>query len=178
MFQTKKLSTVITNLWWCKYNYRKNDRLLKKQSNWCSVWKKPKALCEKISLIKKVINSKKSHATTIQEYRKVIRIVKKEVKKAKWIQLDEKIQKLEDDFRKNYSHNLFKSVGELEGNPRKSLMVIKTKMQIKGLKQMKFLKFGKRTLNSMLIRNFLMMKVSYNLSLRQCLPLKNQQRNW
>ena len=140
--------------------------------------KKTKALCEKRSLIKKVINSKKSHATTIQEYRKVIRIVKKEVKKAKWIQLDEKIQKLEDDFRKNYSHNLFKSVGELEGNPRKSLMVIKTKMQIKGLKQMKFLKFGKRTLNSMLIRNFLMMKVSYNLSLRQCLPLKNQQRNW
>ena len=87
------------------------------------------------------------------------------------------MQKLEDDFRKNYSHNLFKSVGELEGNPRKSLMVIKTKMQLKGLKQMKFLKFGKRTLNSMLIRNFLMMKVSYNLSLRQCLPLKNQQRN-
>ena len=51
-----------------------------------------KALCEKIrSLRKKVINSKESNATTIQEYRKVNRIVKKDVKKAKRIQLDGKI---------------------------------------------------------------------------------------
>ena len=49
-------------------------------------------------------------------------IVKKEVKEAKRIQLDEKIRKLEDDFRKNDSHNLFKSVRELEGKPRKSIM--------------------------------------------------------
>ena len=64
-----------------------------------------KALCDKKrSLKKKVINSKKSHAATIQKYRKVNRIIKKEVKKAKRIQVDEKIQKLEDDFRKNGSH--------------------------------------------------------------------------
>ena len=85
-----------------------------------------KALCEKRrSLRKKIINSKRSHAATIQEYRKVNRLVKKEFKKAKRIQLDEKIRKLEDDFRKNDSHNLFKSVRELEGKPRKNLMVIK-----------------------------------------------------
>ena len=77
------------------------------------------------SLRKKVINSKNSYAAAIQEYRKVNRIVKKEVKKAKRIRLDEKIRKLEDDFRKNSSHNLFKSVRKLEGKPRKSLMVIK-----------------------------------------------------
>ena len=51
-------------------------------------------------------------------------IVKKEIKKAKRIQLDEKIRKHEDDFRKNDSCNLFKSVRELKGKPRKSLMVI------------------------------------------------------
>ena len=49
-------------------------------------------------------------------------IVKKEIKEAKRIQLDEKIRKLEDDFRKNDSHNLFKSVREIEGKPRKSIM--------------------------------------------------------
>ena len=85
-----------------------------------------KALCEKRrSLRKKVINSKESHAATIQEYRKVNRIVKKDVKKAKRIQLDGKIRKLEDDFRKNDLHNLLKSVRELERKPIKSLMVIK-----------------------------------------------------
>ena len=85
-----------------------------------------KVLCEKRrSFRKKVINSKKSHAATIQKYRKVNRIVKKEVKKAKRIQLDEKMRKLEDDFRKNDSHNFFKLLGELEGKPRKSLTVIK-----------------------------------------------------
>ena len=49
-------------------------------------------------------------------------IVKKEIKEAKRIQLDEKIRKLEDDFRKNDSHNLFKSVRELEGKSRKSTL--------------------------------------------------------
>ena len=69
------------------------------------VLKKPKhCVIKKRSLKKKVINSKKSHAATIQKYRKVNRIIKKEVKKAKRIQVDEKIQELEDDFRKNDSH--------------------------------------------------------------------------
>ena len=71
------------------------------------------------------INSKNSHAATIQEYRKVNRIVKQEVKKAKRIELDNKIRKLEDDFGKNDSHNLFKSARELDGKSRKSLTVIK-----------------------------------------------------
>ena len=110
-----------------------------------------KALCEKRrSLRKKIINLKKPHAATIQEYRKVNCIVKKEVKKAKRIKLDEKIQKLGDNFRKNDLHNLFKSVHELEGKPRKVLWLSKTKMQIKGLKHVKFLKSGRSTLNSIL----------------------------
>ena len=45
---------------------------------------KTKALCEKRSSLRKnVINSKKSHDATIQEYRKVNRIVKKRLKKLK-----------------------------------------------------------------------------------------------
>ena len=72
------------------------------------------------SLRKKVISSKKSCKSTIQEYNRVNRIVKREVKKAKRKQLDEKIMKLEDDLNNN-SHNLFKTVRELEGKPKKSL---------------------------------------------------------
>ena len=56
---------------------------------------KTKVLCEeRRSLRKKVINSKKSHVAAIQEYRKLNRIVKKEVKEAKRIQLDEKIRNI------------------------------------------------------------------------------------
>lgn len=59
-------------------------------------------------------------------------MVKREVKKAKENktknkkkkQLEEKIKKLGDDFKKKDSHNLFKSVRELEGKPKKSLMVV------------------------------------------------------
>ena len=59
-------------------------------------------MCEKRrSLRKKVISSKKSCKSTIQEYNRVNRIVKREVKKAKRKQLDEKIMKLEDHFRNN-----------------------------------------------------------------------------
>ena len=39
--------------------------------------------------------------------------------------MDEKIRKLEDDFRKNVLHNLSNSVHERERKPRKSLMVVK-----------------------------------------------------
>ena len=85
-----------------------------------------KALCKKrVSLRKKVINYKKSHGATIQEHRKVGRLVKKEVKKAKRIQLDEKIRKLQDGFRKNEKHNFFKYVRELEKKPKIIPMVIK-----------------------------------------------------
>ena len=36
-----------------------------------------------------------------------------------------KIDKLEEDFRKNDSHNLFKTVRELEELPKKSLNIVK-----------------------------------------------------
>ena len=125
-----------------------------------------KALCEKRrSLRKKIINSKKPHAATIQEYRKVNCIVKKEVKKAKRIKLDEKIQKLGDNFRKNDLHNLFKSVHELEGKPRKSFMVIKNQNADKRTQTDEVLKIWKEH-----FEQHLNMKFPHNESILQSIP--------
>ena len=86
------------------------------------------------ALRKKVFNFKRPYKSTIQEYKKVDHMVKKEVKKAKRKQLDEKIKKLEDDFKKNDSHNLLKSVCELEGKPKKSFNVVKNQKKDKSTK--------------------------------------------
>ena len=91
------------------------------------------------------VSSKISYESTIQEYTKVNRTVKKEVKKAKRKQVDEKIKKLEDDFKKNDSHSLFKSVSELEGKPKKSLMVAKNQKKYKSTKAEEVLKIWKKT---------------------------------
>ena len=60
--------------------------------------------------------------------------MKKEVKKAKRKQLDEKIKKLKNDFNRNDSHNLFKSVHKLEGRPKKNLMLVKNQKKDKSTK--------------------------------------------
>ena len=66
------------------------------------------------------------------------------MKKAKRKQLDEKIKKkLEDDFKKNDSHNLFKTVRQLEGKPRKSLTVVKNQKKDKTTKAEEVLKIWK-----------------------------------
>ena len=70
-------------------------------------------------------------------------MVKKEVKEANRKQLDGKIKKLEDDFKKNDSHNLFKTVRELEGKPRKSLVVVKNQKKGKTTKIEEVLKIWK-----------------------------------
>ena len=108
-------------------------------------------------LRKKVLNSKRPYESTIQEYKKVNRMVKKKkVKKAKRKKLDEKVMKLEDDFKSNDSHNLFKSVQELEAKPKKSLMVAKNQKKNKSRKTEEvLLKFGKNISNKTSIWNFL-----------------------
>ena len=57
--------------------------------------------------------------------------VKKGVKKTKQNQLENKIKQLESDFRANSSHNLFKTVRDLSGKPRKTLNVVKDKKGVK-----------------------------------------------
>ena len=86
------------------------------------------ALCEKRRGLRKIIiSSERSRASNIDEYKEVNRLVKRAVKQTKRRRLERKILKLENDFRKNDSHELFKAVRELEGKPRKSLMAVKNK---------------------------------------------------
>ena len=92
-------------------------------------------------------------------------MVKKEVKKNKTKQkkkqkekLDEKIKKLRDDFKKIDLHSLFRSVHELEGKPKKSLLVVKNQKKVKSAKQNKFLKYGKNILKIISIQSFLVIK--------------------
>ena len=56
------------------------------------------------------------------------------MKKAKRKQIDEKIKKLKDDFNRNDSYNLFKSVRKLEGRPKKNLMLVKNQKKDKSTK--------------------------------------------
>ena len=56
------------------------------------------------------------------------------MKKAKRKQIDEKIKKLKDDFNRNDSYNLFKSVRKLEGRPKKNLMLVKNQKKDKRTK--------------------------------------------
>ena len=51
--------------------------------------------------------------------------MKTSVKKLKADNLTSKINKLEDDFRRKNSHNIFKTVRELEGLPKRSLNIVK-----------------------------------------------------
>ena len=86
-------------------------------------------------------------------------MVKKEVKKKKKKKkLDEKIKKLRDDFKKIDLHNLFRSVHELEGKPKKRLLVVKNQKKVESAKQNKFLKCGKNILNNISMQSFLIIK--------------------
>ena len=62
-----------------------------------------------------------------QGYKKINKEVKNAVKKCKSQLLEKKVEQLEDDFKKNNSYNLFKSVREIEGKKKKTLNVVKDK---------------------------------------------------
>ena len=47
------------------------------------------------------------------------------VRKHKRKMLEQKVKQLEDDFHHNRSHNLFKTVREMEGKPQKTLNIVK-----------------------------------------------------
>ena len=82
----------------------------------------------------------------------------KRSEKKKKKKLDEKIKKLRDDFKKIDLHNLFRSVHELEGKPKKRLLVVKNQKKVESAKQNKFLKCGKNILNNISIQSFLIIK--------------------
>ena len=82
-------------------------------------------LCQKRREARLELLQQPSSNTLKEKYKKLNKNVKKGVKKQKKEQLEKKIKQLEEDFRMNDSHNLFKTVRELEGKPKKSLAVVK-----------------------------------------------------
>ena len=57
-----------------------------------------------------------------EHYRKLNKSVKKEIQK-----LESKITQMKNDFQNNNSYNIFKSVKELEGKPKKPIIIINDK---------------------------------------------------
>ena len=85
------------------------------------------------------------------------------VKKAKRKQLHDKIKKLEDYFKKNEFHNLFTSVRELEGIPKKNLtVVVKNQKKDNITKREQVHKIRKKHFEQRLNTEFLMMEISCN----------------
>ena len=59
-----------------------------------------------------------------ETYKSLNKIVKRETKNFKKKKLEQKIQAMEQDFHKNNSYNLFKTVKDLEGAPKKTIHTI------------------------------------------------------
>jgi len=60
-------------------------------------------------------------------YKQLNKSVKHAVKMQKNCSLEKKIEQLELDFKQNNSHNLFKTVRDIEGKPRKAMSAVKDK---------------------------------------------------
>ena len=73
------------------------------------------------------------------EYRKLNKTVKTLIQKQKRENLQNKIMTLEEDFAKNNTHNLFRSVRELEGKKQKSCMVLKDSQGVIRMKKQEVL---------------------------------------
>ena len=84
-------------------------------------------LCEKRRAARIELIKNPRSATHQARYRKRNKEVKTAVKKIKQENLEKKVAHLEEDFKANNSRNLFKTVRELEGWPRKSLTMVKDK---------------------------------------------------
>ena len=64
------------------------------------------------------------NTNTRETYKSLNKIVKRDIKAFKKAKLEQRIRMLEEDFKHNNSYNLFKSVKELEGIPKKSIPTI------------------------------------------------------
>ena len=84
-------------------------------------------LCSKRRKARLRIVNKTTSQSDVKEYRNLNKQVKKAVKRIKEENLEKKVLKLEDDFKKNNSRNLFRTVRELEGKPKKALALAKDK---------------------------------------------------
>ena len=100
-------------------------------------------LCEQRREARKEMLKDPTVAESRQRYSDLNKRVKHAVKEAKRKQFDEKIKLLEEQYQKHDSHNLFKTVKELEGKPKKQLSAIKDDKGVKQFKQENVLKLWK-----------------------------------
>lgn len=89
-----------------------------------------------------------------EQYKTLNRKVKLAVKKRKRRILEERIEKLEEDFRMNNSHDLFKTDRELEGRPKKPITAIQDKDGGKHIKSEEVLKCWKDHFSEHLNKEF------------------------
>ena len=82
-------------------------------------------LCEQRRNAKLLTLNRPSDHTARDQYKNINKQVKNAVKECKIKALKEQIDLLEEDFKKNNSHNFFKTVRQLESKPRKTLNTIK-----------------------------------------------------
>ena len=96
--------------------------------------------CEKRREARKNMLKNPSNAEMRKVYSKLNKEVKKAVKVAKNKNFESKIKQLENQYQKNDSHNLFKTVKELEGKPKKRLSMVKDETGAKHFQMGKVLK--------------------------------------
>ena len=92
---------------------------------------KVEEMCQQRRDLRKKMLANPSDVSLCESYRKANRDVKNEVRKFKQNKLKETINSLEDDYQKNNSHNLFRTVRDLENRPRKPLNIIQDKNGVK-----------------------------------------------
>ena len=84
-------------------------------------------LCEERRQARLQTLNKPKVAIYRKKYHNLNKKVKTAVRKHKKKMLEQKVEQLEDDFHHNRSHNLFKTVREMEGKPKKTLNIVKDK---------------------------------------------------
>ena len=84
-------------------------------------------LCEERRQARLQTLNKPKVAIYRKKYHTLNKKVKTAVRKHKRTMLEQKVEQLEDDFHHNRSHNLFKTVREMEGKPKKPLNIVKDK---------------------------------------------------
>ena len=76
-------------------------------------------ICEERRSARRALMSAPANSTLRKQYNDLNKQVKRVVRKEKTTQLENKIKKLEDDYKNNKSNNLFRTVRELEGKAKK-----------------------------------------------------------
>ena len=89
-----------------------------------------------------------------QNYKKLNREVKMAVKRQKIVNLEQKIDEMEEDYKRNNSHKLFKTIKQLEGKKYKPVVAIKDSKGVLHKKSLNVLNIWKAHFESHLNKQF------------------------